>query len=54
MKEYNWNPNAKIEDVKRHLDSLNAVIKYHENRGNSEKILEFENEKNQIIKFYKL
>lgn len=54
MKTWNWKSGADKSDVKKHLAALNAAIKYYEHRNNTDRVVEFTEERDSLIRFYKL
>jgi hypothetical protein len=54
MKIFNWKKEANVNDVKRHILSLEAAILYYKNRNNTERLNEVTEELNSCKSFYKL
>jgi hypothetical protein len=51
---YRWKKDANIQDVKKHLESLNSGIAFFEKRGAKIKLRELTKEKESLVKFYNL
>lgn len=54
MKKWNWKHSASKADIKAHISSLNAAIRYYENRNKAEMVSELTAEKESLKEFFQM